>query len=189
MFCYKLFSIFVPFLNTYRYLVFPKRIMHMYNRRKEGLYIKNGKEKYMEKCHRITRLSPPPSPLPTFGCGWGSWGLPAGACQHRRQRTGPPAGPAVLSSARTSQTCTTCKKKELKYQKSSWKDWWGGGWGGGPFQRGANMEHLKGVSHEIFRALFWHVWIDLGLNTNLWLFLIFSVEPLILYLRLKFRRG
>jgi hypothetical protein len=48
---------------------------------------------------------------------------------------------------------------------------------------------LKGVSHEIIRVLFWHVWIDLGLYKNLWLFLIFSVEPLILYLRLKFRRG
>jgi hypothetical protein len=23
--------------------------------------------------------------------------------------------------------------------------------------------HLKGVGHEIFRVLFWHVWIDLGL--------------------------
>jgi hypothetical protein len=31
------------------------------------------------------------------------------------------------------------------------------------------------------------VWIDLGLYKNLGLFLIFSVEPLILYLRLKFR--
>jgi hypothetical protein len=48
---------------------------------------------------------------------------------------------------------------------------------------------LKGVSHEIFRVLFWHVWIDLGLYKNFWLFLIFSVEPLILYLHLKFRRG
>jgi hypothetical protein len=48
---------------------------------------------------------------------------------------------------------------------------------------------LKGVSHEIFRVLFWHVWIDLGLYKNLWLFLIFSVEPLILFLRLKFKRG
>ncbi len=48
---------------------------------------------------------------------------------------------------------------------------------------------LKGVCHEIFRVLFWHVWIDLGLYKNLWLFLIFSVEPLILYLRLKFRCG
>ncbi len=46
---------------------------------------------------------------------------------------------------------------------------------------------LKGVSHEIFRALFWHVWIDLGLFKNLRLFLIFTVEPLILYLCLKFR--
>jgi hypothetical protein len=49
------------------------------------------------------------------------------------------------------------------------------------------LNYLKGVSHEIFRALFWHVWIDLGLYKNLWLFLIFSVEPLILYLCLKFR--
>ncbi len=48
---------------------------------------------------------------------------------------------------------------------------------------------LKGVSHEIFRVLFWHVWIDLGLYKNLWLSLIFSVEPLILHLRLKFKRG
>jgi hypothetical protein len=40
----------------------------------------------------------------------------------------------------------------------------------------------KGVSHEIFSALFLHVWIDLGLYKNLWLFLMFSVEPLILYL-------
>ncbi len=32
------------------------------------------------------------------------------------------------------------------------------------------LYHLKGVSHEIFRALFWHVWIDLGLYKNLWLF-------------------
>jgi hypothetical protein len=46
---------------------------------------------------------------------------------------------------------------------------------------------LKGMSSEIFRALFWHVWIDLGLYKNLWLFLIFSVEPLILYLCLKFK--
>jgi hypothetical protein len=46
----------------------------------------------------------------------------------------------------------------------------------------------EGVSHEIFRVLFWHVGIDLGLYKNLWLFLIFSVEPLILYLHLKFRR-
>ncbi len=29
---------------------------------------------------------------------------------------------------------------------------------------------LKGVSHEIFKVLFWHVWIDLGLYKNLWLF-------------------
>jgi hypothetical protein len=48
---------------------------------------------------------------------------------------------------------------------------------------------LKGVSHEIFRALFWHVWIDLALCKNLWMYKIFSVEPLILYLRLKFRCG
>ncbi len=48
---------------------------------------------------------------------------------------------------------------------------------------------LKGVSHEIFRVLFWHIWIDLGLYKNLWLFLIFSVQPLILYLCLKFRCG
>jgi hypothetical protein len=26
---------------------------------------------------------------------------------------------------------------------------------------------LKGVSHEIFWVLFWHVWIDLGLYKNL----------------------
>ncbi len=51
------------------------------------------------------------------------------------------------------------------------------------------FQDLKGVSHEILRALFWHVWIDLGLCEKLWLFLIFSVEPLILYLRLKFRHG
>jgi hypothetical protein len=51
------------------------------------------------------------------------------------------------------------------------------------------VQLLKGVCHEIFQVLFWHVWIDLGLYKNLWLFLIFSVEPLILYLRLKFRRG
>ncbi len=48
---------------------------------------------------------------------------------------------------------------------------------------------LKGVCHEIFWVLFLHVWIDLGLYKNLWLFLFFSVEPLILYLRLKFRHG
>ncbi len=29
---------------------------------------------------------------------------------------------------------------------------------------------LKGVCHEIFRVLFWHVWIDLGMYKNLWLF-------------------
>jgi hypothetical protein len=52
-----------------------------------------------------------------------------------------------------------------------------------------HMLPLKGVSHELFRVLFWHVWIDLGLYKNLWLFLIFSVEPLILYLHLKFRRS
>ncbi len=28
-------------------------------------------------------------------------------------------------------------------------------------------QHLKGVSPEIFRVLFWHVWIDLGLYKNL----------------------
>jgi hypothetical protein len=32
--------------------------------------------------------------------------------------------------------------------------------------------YLKWVSHEIFRILFWDVWI--GLYKNLWLFLIFS---------------
>ncbi len=48
---------------------------------------------------------------------------------------------------------------------------------------------LKGVSHEIFSVLFWHVWIDLGLYKNLWLFLIFSVEPRIFYLSFKFRCG
>ncbi len=48
---------------------------------------------------------------------------------------------------------------------------------------------LKGVSHEICRVLFWHVWIEPGLYKNLWVFLIFSVEPLILYLCLKFRRS
>ncbi len=48
---------------------------------------------------------------------------------------------------------------------------------------------VKGVSHEIFRVFFWHVWIDLGLCKNLSLFLIFSVEPLILYLHLKFKCG
>ncbi len=30
-----------------------------------------------------------------------------------------------------------------------------------------NFRNLKGVSHEIFRALFLHVWIDLGLYKNL----------------------
>jgi hypothetical protein len=49
--------------------------------------------------------------------------------------------------------------------------------------------HLKGVSHEIFRVLFWLLWISLGLYKNLWLFLFFFVEPLILYLPLKFRHG
>jgi hypothetical protein len=48
---------------------------------------------------------------------------------------------------------------------------------------------LKGVCHEIFWVLFCHVWIDLGLYKNLWLFFNFSVESLILYLHLKFRRG
>ncbi len=65
------------------------------------------------------------------------------------------------------------------------------------FQRSENIGRygsfqtfsLKGVCHEIFWVLFWHVWIDLGLYKNLGLFLIFSVEPLILYLRLKCRRG
>ncbi len=37
-----------------------------------------------------------------------------------------------------------------------------------------NIRTLKGVCH---------VWIDLGLYKNLWLFLIFSNEPLILYLQ------
>ncbi len=50
-------------------------------------------------------------------------------------------------------------------------------------------QNLKGVCHEIVQVLFWHVWIDLGLYKNLWLFIIFSVEPLILYLHLKFRSG
>jgi hypothetical protein len=49
--------------------------------------------------------------------------------------------------------------------------------------------NLKGVSHEILRVLFWIVWIDIGLYKNLWLFLFFSVEPVILYLHLKFRSG
>jgi hypothetical protein len=44
---------------------------------------------------------------------------------------------------------------------------------------------LKGVGHKISRVFFWHVWIDLGLYKNLRLFLFFSVEPLILYLRLS----
>ncbi len=44
---------------------------------------------------------------------------------------------------------------------------------------------LKGVCHQIFWVLFWHVWLDLGLYKNL--FLVFSVEPLILYLCLKFK--
>jgi hypothetical protein len=39
---------------------------------------------------------------------------------------------------------------------------------------------LRGVCHKIFWVLFWHVWIDLGLYKNLWLFSIFSVEPRIL---------
>jgi hypothetical protein len=45
------------------------------------------------------------------------------------------------------------------------------------------------VCYEIIQVLFWQVWIDLGLYKNFLLFLIFSVECLILYLRLKFRRG
>ncbi len=48
---------------------------------------------------------------------------------------------------------------------------------------------LKGSVSWDFWVLFWHVWIDLGLYKNLWLLSIFSVEPLILYLHLKFRRG
>ncbi len=46
-----------------------------------------------------------------------------------------------------------------------------------------------GMCHEIFWVLFWHVWIDLGLYKNLWLFLIFSVEPLILCLCLTLIRA
>ncbi len=34
---------------------------------------------------------------------------------------------------------------------------------------------LKGLSHEIFRPVFWPVWMHLGLNVNrLWFFLIFK---------------
>jgi hypothetical protein len=45
---------------------------------------------------------------------------------------------------------------------------------------------LKGVFHKIFRVFF-GVCLEIGMYKNLWLFLIFSVEPLILYLQLKLR--
>ncbi len=51
--------------------------------------------------------------------------------------------------------------------------------------RKKNMHYLKGVFHEVFQDLFRHVRIDLGLYKNLWLFLIFSVEPLVLYFYVK----
>jgi hypothetical protein len=39
---------------------------------------------------------------------------------------------------------------------------------------------LKGLSHEIFRAVFWPVWIDLGLDMNRFWFLSFKEAPSIL---------
>ncbi len=33
--------------------------------------------------------------------------------------------------------------------------------------KGDRRDILKGVCHEIFWVLFWHVWIDLGLYKNL----------------------
>jgi hypothetical protein len=41
-----------------------------------------------------------------------------------------------------------------KFQCPEWKTFWLAG-------------ILKGVCHEIFQVLFWHVWIDLGLYKNL----------------------
>jgi hypothetical protein len=48
---------------------------------------------------------------------------------------------------------------------------------------------FKGCVSRDFWVLFWHVWIDLGLYKNLWLFINFSVEPLMLYICLRFRQG
>jgi hypothetical protein len=38
---------------------------------------------------------------------------------------------------------------------------------------------LKGLSHYIFRVVFWNEWIYLGLNRNLFWFLNFKDAPLI----------
>ncbi len=63
------------------------------------------------------------------------------------------------------------KLGRLKFSCSKFSCW---------IERLHDGKKLKGVCHEIFWVFFWHVWIDLGLYKNLWLFLIFSVEPLIL---------
>ncbi len=42
-----------------------------------------------------------------------------------------------------------------------------------------NLGHLKGLSHEIFRPVFWPVWMHLGLNVNRLWFWNFYEAPLI----------
>ncbi len=48
------------------------------------------------------------------------------------------------------------------------------------------LEHLTGLSHEIFRPVFGPVWMRLGLNVNPLWFLNFYEAPLIFYSYFKF---
>jgi hypothetical protein len=50
----------------------------------------------------------------------------------------------------------------------------------------AVLNTLKGLSHEIFRPVFWPVWIYLGLNGNRFWFLNFKEGSLILDSYLSF---
>jgi hypothetical protein len=45
---------------------------------------------------------------------------------------------------------------------------------------------LKGLSHEIFRPVFWPVWMHLGLNVNRLWFFYFKEVSLILYSYFKY---
>ncbi len=45
---------------------------------------------------------------------------------------------------------------------------------------------LKGLSHEIFRPVFWPVWMHLGLNVNRLWFFNFKEGSLILYIYFKY---
>ena len=49
--------------------------------------------------------------------------------------------------------------------------------------------NLKGQCHEILRGVLWPVWIDLGLNKDLFWFLIFSASPPVLGGHFSFPRG